>query len=131
MILLFGTYIALIRILVLYRIAGFFRGSRLSRISRFCGHSRKFSPRKSIFKQLDTALVDVVHWVIYKQFAKVFSRKRNPLYYYYYYYYGIYRTVCIYKKTKTDINRSTTTKLITPTEGETVRTTKYLVYNYK
>ena len=39
--------------------------------------------------------------------------------------------MCIYKKTKTDINRFTTTKLITLTEGETVRTTEYLVYNYK
>ena len=46
-----------------YRIAGFFRGRKLSRISRFCGDSRKFSLRKSIFKQLDTALVGVVHWV--------------------------------------------------------------------
>ena len=76
-----------------YRIAGFFRGKNFClRISRFCGDSRKFYPRKSIFKQLDTALVGVVHWVtanfrkfslrksIFKQFAKVFSRKRNPLY---------------------------------------------------
>ena len=47
----------------IYRIAGFFRGRKLSRISRFCGDLRKFSPRKSIFKQLDTALVGVVHWV--------------------------------------------------------------------
>ena len=36
--------------------------------------------------------------------------------------------MCIYKKTKTDINRFTTTKLITLTEGETVRTTEYPVY---
>ena len=76
----------------IYRIAGFFRGRKLSRISRFGGDSQKFSPRKSIFKQLDTALVDVVHWIpvnsrkfshqksIFKQFAKVFSRERNPLY---------------------------------------------------
>ena len=71
---------------------GFFRGRKLSRISRFCGDSRKFSQRKSIFKQLDTALVGVVHGVttnsrkfsprksIFKQFVKVFSLERNPLY---------------------------------------------------
>ena len=46
-----------------YRIEGFFRGRKLLRISCFCGDLRKFSPRKSIFKQLDTALVGVVHWV--------------------------------------------------------------------
>ena len=75
-----------------YRIAGFFRGRKLSRILRFCGDSRKFYPRKSIVKQLDTVLVGVVHWVtansqtisprksIFKQFAKVFSLERNPLY---------------------------------------------------
>ena len=51
----------------------------------------KFSPRKSIFKQLDTAIVGMVHWVtensrkfsprksIFKQFEKVFSHERNPL----------------------------------------------------
>ena len=75
-----------------YRIAGFFRGRKLSQISRFCGDLRKFSQRKSIFKQLDTALVGMVHWIsansrkfslrnsTFKQFAKVFSRKRNLLY---------------------------------------------------
>ena len=75
-----------------YRIAGFFRGRKLSRISCFCADSRKFSPRKSILKQLDTTLVGVVHWVTtnsrkfcprksnFKQLAKVFSRERNPLY---------------------------------------------------
>ena len=47
----------------LYHMAGFFRGRKLSRISRVCGDSQKVSPRKSIIKQLDTALVDVVHWV--------------------------------------------------------------------
>ena len=29
----------------------------------FCNDLRKVSPRKSIFKQLNTALVGVVHWV--------------------------------------------------------------------
>ena len=43
--------------------SGFLSRERTSRISRFCGDSRKFSLRKSIFKQLDTALVGVVHWV--------------------------------------------------------------------
>ena len=69
----------------------FFRGRKLSRISHFCGDSRIFSTRKSTFKQLDTVLVGVVHWVtanslkfsprkcIFKQFSKVFSRERNPL----------------------------------------------------
>ena len=50
---------------------------------------REFSPRKSLFKRLDTVLVGVVHWVtansrkfstrksIFKQFAKVFSRERK------------------------------------------------------
>ena len=55
-----------------YLIAGFFRGRILSRISRFCGDSRKFSLRKSIFKLLDTALVGVVHWVTAN------SRKFSP-----------------------------------------------------
>ena len=76
----------------IYRIAGFFHGRKPSRILRFCGNSQKFSPRISIFKQLDTALVSVVHWVtanlrkfylrksIFKQFTKVFSRERNTLY---------------------------------------------------
>ena len=45
-----------------YHTAGFFRGRNLSRISRFCDDSRKFSLKKSIFKQLDTTLVGVVHW---------------------------------------------------------------------
>ena len=75
-----------------HHIASFFRGRKLSRISCFCDDLRKFSLRKSIFKQLDTALVGVVHWVtansqkfsprksIFKQFAKVFSRERNSLY---------------------------------------------------
>ena len=45
----------------IYHTAGFFRGRKLSRISHFGGDSRKFSPRKSIFKQLDTVLVGVVH----------------------------------------------------------------------
>ena len=40
----------------------------------FCGNSRKFSPRKSIFKQLDTALVGVVYWVTANS-RKVFSAK--------------------------------------------------------
>ena len=69
--------------------AGFFRGRKLP---CFCGDSRKFSPRKSIFKQLDTALVGVVHWVtansrkfyprksIFKQFAELLFRERNPPY---------------------------------------------------
>ena len=36
----------------------------LSQISCFCGDKRKVvSPRKSIFKQLDTVLVGVVRWV--------------------------------------------------------------------
>ena len=47
---------------------------------------------KTIFKQIDTALLGVVHWdtansrmfslrkCIFKQFAKGFSRERNPLY---------------------------------------------------
>ena len=72
----------------IYRIAGFFRGRKLSRISCFCGDLQKFSPRKSIFKQLDTALVGVVHVsansrkfslrkCIFKQFAKVFSREKT------------------------------------------------------
>ena len=55
--------------MVIYRIAGFFRGRKLS---CFCGDSRKFSPRKSISKQLDTVLVDVVHWVTAN------SRKFSP-----------------------------------------------------
>ena len=58
----------------------------------FLWRSAKVSLRKSIFKQLDTALVGVVHWVtansrkfsqqksIFKQFAKVLSHERNPLY---------------------------------------------------
>ena len=72
----------------IYRIAGFFRGRKLSRISRFCGDLRKLSSRKSILKQLDTALVGVVHVTansrkfslrkcIFKQFAKVFSREKT------------------------------------------------------
>ena len=48
----------------MYRIAGFFAGENFIAILHFCGDSRKFSPRKSIFKR----------------FAKVFSRERNPLY---------------------------------------------------
>ena len=53
---------------------------------------KSFYPQKYIFKQLDTALVGVVHWVtansrkfslqksIFKQFMKVFSREKTPLY---------------------------------------------------
>ena len=52
---------------------------------------REFSPRISIFKQLDIALVGVVHWVtasllrfsprksIFKQFANVLFREKPPL----------------------------------------------------
>jgi len=47
-----------------YHIAGNFRGRKLSWISRFCGYSRKFSPRKLYFHQ----------------FAKVFSLESFPLY---------------------------------------------------
>ena len=57
----------------IYRIAGFFRGRKLSRILRFCGDSRKLSPLKSIFKQLDTVLVGVM--LGYHKFVKVLSAK--------------------------------------------------------
>ena len=53
-------------------VAGFFCWRKLLRILCFCGDLRKFSPRKSIFKQLDTALVGVVHWVTAN------SRKFSP-----------------------------------------------------
>ena len=46
----------------MYRIVSFFCERKLSRILRVCGDSRKFSLRKSIFKQLDTALVGMMHW---------------------------------------------------------------------
>ena len=59
----------------MYRIAGFFAGENFIAILRFCGDSRKFSPRKSIFKRLDTVLVGVVHWITGSKFAKVFSAK--------------------------------------------------------
>ena len=41
--------------------SGLLSWEKTLQISRFCGDSRKFSPRKSIFKQLDTALVGVAH----------------------------------------------------------------------
>ena len=71
--------------------SGFLSREKTFANSCFCGDSQKFSLRISVFKQLDTAIVGVVHWVttnsrkfpprisIFKQFAKVFSRERNPL----------------------------------------------------
>ena len=49
-------------------------GRKLSRILHFCGNSRKFSPRKSVFKRLDTALVGVVTGLLQIR-KKVFSAK--------------------------------------------------------
>ena len=69
-----------------------FAGENLREFHISVAICESFLLRKSIFKQLDTALVGVVHWVtansqkfsqrksIFKQFSKVFSHERNPLY---------------------------------------------------
>ena len=75
---IFFTYVYAFSALHIYCIAGFFRGRKLSRILRFCGDSRRFSPRKSIFKQLDTALVGVVCTGLLQ--IRKFSPAKIPLY---------------------------------------------------
>ena len=50
-------------------------GVKVKAISCFCGDLRKFSQQKSIFKQLDTALVGMVHWVT--TYLRKFSPRKS------------------------------------------------------
>ena len=70
----------------IYRIAGNFRGRKLSRISRFFSHPRKFSPRnsrhatpiiRSVFAFRESFLREML--LSYRS-AKVFSLENFPLY---------------------------------------------------
>ena len=56
-------YLCVSDVVMVIFITGFLLREKLSQISRFCGDFRKFSPWKSISKQLDTVLMGVVHWV--------------------------------------------------------------------
>ena len=69
----------------IYRIAGNFRGKKLSRISLFCAYQRKFSQRlfEGSFNTVGTSEQSTkvsLRNSIFHQFAKVFSRKRFLLY---------------------------------------------------
>ena len=69
-----------------YRIAGNFRGRKLSRISRFFSHPRKFSPRNSrhatpIMRPASTFCeIFLREMLLSYRSAKVFSLKNFPLY---------------------------------------------------
>ena len=69
-----------------YRIAGNFRGRKLSRISRFFSHPRKFSPRNSrhatpIIRSVFAFRESFLHEMLLSyRSAKVFSLENFPLY---------------------------------------------------
>ena len=74
-----GFWLGTVRIT--YRIAGNFRGRKLSRISRFFSHPRKFSPRNS---RHATSIIRSVfafrEMLLSYRSAKVFSLENFPLY---------------------------------------------------
>ena len=66
---------------VQYRIAGNFRGRKLSRISRFFSHPRKFSPRNSRYAiPIMRTVLAFREMILSYRSAKVFSLENFPLY---------------------------------------------------